>query len=143
MIAAYAQGMHLLYTADKQYKYNLNLDVIAKIWRGGCIIRSLFLQDIYAAYNKNPELVHLFFDEQIGYKLKENLSSLRTVVTDAVVYGISVPAFSATISYFDNFRKEYMPTNLVQAQRDYFGAHTYELIGREGVFHTDWTQNNQ
>lgn len=140
MITAYAQGMHLLYHADKEYKYNLNLDTIAKIWRGGCIIRSVFLQDMYAAYNKTPDLEHLFFDEAIKEKISNNLQSLRQVVSDAVLHGIATPCFSASLAYFENFRTENMPSNLIQAQRDYFGSHTYELIGKEGVFHTEWTK---
>lgn len=142
MITAYAQGMHLLYAADKEYKYNLNLDTIAKIWRGGCIIRSEFLMDMYAAYNKNPDLEHLFFDSNIEGKLVKNIQNLRSVVGDSVSHGIATPCFSSALSYFDNFRSEVMPTNLVQAQRDYFGSHTYQLIGHEEFQHTEWTKKN-
>ncbi|QAA83090.1 NADP-dependent phosphogluconate dehydrogenase [Aequorivita sp. H23M31] len=138
MVSAYAQGMHLLYHANQEYKYNLNLDTIAKIWRGGCIIRSEFLEDIYAAYNKKPELKHLFLDISIHDDLISSTPNIRAVVADASRSGIAVPAFSAALSYFDNFRLETMPTNLVMAQRDYFGSHTYELNNKEGVFHTQW-----
>lgn len=143
MVTAYTQGMHLLFSASKEYDYDLNLDIIAKIWRGGCIIRSKFLKDIYAAYEKNPELEHLFLDDAIKDTLTDSVPSLRTVVSDAVTHGIAVPAFSAALSYFDNFRSEHMPTNLIQAQRDFFGSHTYELKGKKGVYHTTWVMQNK
>ena len=142
MVSAYAQGMHLLYCANIEYDYKLNLDLIAKIWRGGCIIRSEFLEDIYRAYKKDHELEHLFLDDAIHKNLIESTSGIRTVVSDAVCHGVALPAYSAALSYFDNFRTKNMPSNLIQAQRDYFGSHTYELIGEEGVFHTEWKNIN-
>jgi len=142
MVSAYAQGMHLLYQANEEFKYDLNLDLIAKIWRGGCIIRSEFLEDIYAAFNKNPDLQHLLLDETVAGDLTKSIKSTRKVVSDAVMHGISTPAFSAALTYFDDFRAENMPTNLIQAQRDYFGSHTYELKAKEGVFHTKWVMEN-
>lgn len=138
MVSAYAQGMHLLYSANVEYNYKLNLDLIAKIWRGGCIIRSEFLEDIYAAYKKDPKLKHLFLDDTVQKTLSKSIPGIRTIVSDAALHGIAVPAFSASLGYFDNFRNEEMPANLIQAQRDYFGSHTYELIGKEGTFHTEW-----
>ena len=143
MVSAYAQGMHLLYKASEEYEYALNLDLIAKIWRGGCIIRAAFLEDIYAAFNNDPKLEHIFLDASIRDSLAESAKGIRTVVSDAARHGISVPAFSAALSYFDAFRSENMPSNLIQAQRDYFGSHTYELRGKEGIFHTQWTVNKQ
>lgn len=140
MVSAYAQGMHLLYRANEEYKYKLNLDSIAKIWRGGCIIRSEFLENIYTAYQKNSNLKHLFLDDMIHKNLVNSIPGIRTVVSDAARHGVPVPAFSAALSYFDNFRSENMPANLIQAQRDYFGSHTYELIGKDGVFHTEWVK---
>src|SRR5690554_5474653 len=140
MVSAYAQGMHLLYRANEEYKYKLNLDSIAKIWRGGCIIRSEFLENIYTAYQKNSNLKHLFLDDMIHKNLVNSIPGIRTVVSDAARHGVPVPAFSAALSYFDNFRSENMPANLIQAQRDYFGSHTYELIGKDGVFHTEWSK---
>ncbi|MDP2453833.1 MULTISPECIES: NADP-dependent phosphogluconate dehydrogenase [unclassified Kaistella] len=140
MVSAYAQGMHLLYVANKEFDYKLNLDLIAKIWRGGCIIRSEFLEDIYSAYQKKPELKHLFLDEDIHQQILKSIPGIRKMVTDAVLQGIAVPAFSTSLSYFDNFRTEEMPANLIQAQRDFFGSHTYELKGKEGVFHTEWEE---
>lgn len=142
MVSAYAQGMHLLYQADKEFKYDLNLSLIAKIWRGGCIIRSEFLEDIFAAFNQDAQLEHLLLDESVAKKLQSHIPGIRTVASDAAVNGISIPAFSASLNYFDNFRSENMPTNLIQAQRDYFGSHTYELKGKEGVFHTKWLMEN-
>lgn len=142
MISAYAQGMHMLYKANEEYKYELDLGVIAKIWRGGCIIRSEFLEDIYSAFKKDSKLEHLFLDEKIHDNLSKTIVSMRTVVSDAVLNGIAIPAFSAALGYFDNLRCENMPTNLIQAQRDYFGSHTYELKAKEGVFHTKWVMEN-
>ena len=142
MVSAYAQGMHLLYQANEEFKYDLNLDTIAKIWRGGCIIRSEFLEDIYAAFNKNPKLQHLLLDDKVAKELSKTLPGIRTIVSDAALHGISTPGFSAALSYFDDFRNENMPTNLIQAQRDYFGSHTYELKGKEGVFHSKWMMEN-
>ena len=138
MVSAYAQGMHLLYAANKEYDYKLNLDLIAKIWRGGCIIRSNFLEDIYAAYNKDSKLKHLFINDDIHKTLAESLPGIRAIVSDAALNGIAVPALSTSLSYFDNIRSEEMSANLIQAQRDYFGSHTYELKGKKGSFHTEW-----
>ncbi|MGN6638930.1 MAG: NADP-dependent phosphogluconate dehydrogenase [Mucilaginibacter sp.] len=142
MIISYAQGMHLLSNASQEYKYDLKLDEIAKIWRGGCIIRSAFLNDIYNAYQKNAKLPHLLLDSGVAELVSGSVTGARTVVSAALAAGIAAPAFAASLSYFDNFRNKRMPSNLTQAQRDYFGAHTYELIGKEGVFHTQWTKKN-
>ncbi len=142
MVSAYAQGMHLLYGANEEFEYKLNLDLIAKIWRGGCIIRSEFLEDIYAAYKKDSKLKHLFLDDAIHKNLVKCIPDMRIIVSDAALHGIATPAFSVALGYFDNFRSEEMPANLIQAQRDYFGSHTYELKGKEGVFHTEWEEPN-
>jgi 6-phosphogluconate dehydrogenase len=131
--------MHMLYQASKAYGYDLKLQEIAKIWRGGCIIRSKFLNDIYNAYQSNQQLQHLLLDEQIAAQVTETLQATRTVVAGAITSGLAVPAYAAALSYFDTFRSERMPANLIQAQRDFFGAHTYELIGKEGFFHTHWS----
>jgi 6-phosphogluconate dehydrogenase len=139
MITAYAQGMHMLYKASIAYNYKLNLGSIAQIWRGGCIIRSTFLEDIYQAFHKNDVLEHLYADPSVQQQVKETLPAIRNVVASATIAGIAVPAYAASLSYFENFRTASMPSNLIQAQRDYFGAHTYELIGKEGVYHTQWT----
>jgi 6-phosphogluconate dehydrogenase len=138
MIVSYAQGMHLLSLASAEYKYNLKLDQIAKIWRGGCIIRSEFLNDIYNAY-QNKKLEHLLLDSHVEDLVKAAATGARKVLSAVVSAGIAAPAYASALSYFDNFRAARMPSNLTQAQRDYFGAHTYELIGKDGVFHTQWT----
>ncbi|MGV9002791.1 NADP-dependent phosphogluconate dehydrogenase [Flavobacterium sp.] len=138
MITTFAQGMHLLFKASQTYNYNLQLEQIAKIWRGGCIIRAAFLENIFQAFHNNLKMEHLLQDNDIQTLVKNNLTCTRKVITSALSQGIAVPAFAASLSYFDSIRTEQMPSNLIQAQRDFFGAHTYELIGKEGVFHTDW-----
>ncbi len=139
MIITYAQGMHLLSRASEEYNYNLKLGEIAKIWRGGCIIRSKFLNDIYNAYHKDAKLAHLLLDKDVHKLVAKAVKGARSVLSETITAGIAAPAYAASLSYFDNFRNKRMPSNLTQAQRDYFGAHTYELIGKEGVFHTQWT----
>jgi 6-phosphogluconate dehydrogenase len=138
MIVTYAQGMFLLSNASKEYKYDLHLAEIAKIWRGGCIIRSEFLNDIYNAYKGNEKLSHLLLDQTVEKLVSAALPGTRKVVAGVITAGIAAPVYAASLSYFDNFRTARMPSNLTQAQRDYFGAHTYELVGKEGVFHTQW-----
>jgi len=137
-IVAYAQGMHLLAQASTEYKYDLKMDQIALIWRGGCIIRSVFLEDMYQAFKRDSNLPHLLLDKDIHKTVSGLLDGIRLTTSAAITSGIAMPAHTAAISYFDSFKSERMPSNLIQAQRDYFGAHTYELIGKEGVFHTQW-----
>jgi 6-phosphogluconate dehydrogenase len=137
-IISYAQGMHLLAQASEEYKYDLKMDRIALIWRGGCIIRSIFLEDMYQAFKKNASLSHLLLDANIQKTVSGLLSGTRSILSTAIASGIAMPAHTAAISYFDSFKSERMPSNLIQAQRDYFGAHTYEKIGKDGVFHTQW-----
>ena len=138
MIITYAQGMHLLRKASEEYKYQLKLDQIAKIWRGGCIIRSRFLETIYDAFLQDQDLPHLLLNSSVELIMKKNLPSLQSVVISAISHGVAIPAYTSSLSYFDTLRSENMPSNLIQAQRDYFGAHTYERIGKEGTFHTRW-----
>lgn len=140
MVNAYAQGMHLLWKASIDYNYGLNMAEIAKIWRGGCIIRAEFLEDIYQAYKKQPDLQHLFSDEHIQSKIKQSLKGTRNVVSSALNAGIAIPCFAAALTYFDTLKTGRMPSNLTQAQRDFFGAHTFERIDSEGIFHADWNQ---
>jgi len=142
MIISYAQGMHLLTNASAEYKYDLKLAEIAKIWRAGCIIRSQFLYDIYNAYTKDNGLAHLLLDEGVQKLVNDTAPGIRSVLSKTIAAGIAAPAYTASLSYFDALRSARMPSNLIQAQRDYFGAHTYELIGKEGVFHTQWTAKN-
>lgn len=138
MISAYAQGLHLLVQASKEYKYELKLNEIAKIWRGGCIIRAKFLEDIYQAYDKDNSLEHLFGDAGIQEIIKSTLAGTRKTVAACVSSGIGIPAFASTLTYFDTITSARMPSNLIQAQRDFFGAHTFERIDKEGVFHAKW-----
>jgi len=141
-IVTYAQGMHLLTKASEEYKYDLHLGEIAKIWRGGCIIRSEFLNDIYNAYSKDQQLPHLLLDSDIQALVAGTLPGIRKVLSATIAAGVAAPGYASALSYFDAFRSERMPSNLTQAQRDYFGAHTYELIGKEGTFHTQWAPAN-
>lgn len=142
MIMIYAQGMHLLWKASAEYKYDLNLEAIAKIWRGGCIIRAAFLENMYNAFSKDKELEHLLLDKDISSIVSATVAAAREIIISQTGSGISIPAYSSALSYFDAIRSGQMPTNLVQAQRDYFGAHTYELTGKEGVFHTEWKKEH-
>jgi 6-phosphogluconate dehydrogenase len=138
MIVSYAQGLHLLSQASISYSYNLKLDEIAKIWRGGCIIRAELLQDIYTAYEGKPDLEHLFLEGSIQEKLKGSIGGMRKVVAAATEKGIAVSAFASALTYFDSLRTKRLPSNLTQAQRDFFGAHTFERTDEEGIFHANW-----
>ncbi|WP_299759472.1 NADP-dependent phosphogluconate dehydrogenase [uncultured Pontibacter sp.] len=138
MIATYAQGMAQLRVASEAYNYGLQLQEVAKIWRGGCIIRAVCLEDFRQAYEKNSELPNLLLDPKIGQDMMDRQQDTRAILKLAIDKGIPMPAFMASLSYFDAYRSETLPTNLIQAQRDYFGAHTYERTDREGIFHTLW-----
>ena len=140
-IISYAQGYTLMRSAAKTYGWNLNYGGIAHMWRGGCIIRSVFLGKIKDAYDANPELTNLLLDPYFNEKIKSLVPAWRKVVAAAVEAGIPTPAFSAALSYFDGYRCGRLPANLLQAQRDYFGAHTYERVDapRGEFFHTNWT----
>ncbi|EFN81585.1 6-phosphogluconate dehydrogenase, decarboxylating [Harpegnathos saltator] len=139
-IISYAQGFMLLRETAKLYKWNLNYGAIALMWRGGCIIRSAFLGNIKAAFDKNPKLSNLLLDDFFAKAMKECHQSARVVVSTAVTLGIPTPALSTALAFYDGYRTARLPANLLQAQRDYFGAHTYELLGQEGKFvHTNWT----
>ena len=140
-IISYAQGYTLMRTAAKTYNWNLNYGGIALMWRGGCIIRSVFLGKIKEAYDKNPALENLLLDDYFAETIKSLVESWREVVAYAVKAGIPMPAFSSALSYFDGYTTEALPANLLQAQRDYFGAHTYERVDapRGQFFHTNWT----
>jgi 6-phosphogluconate dehydrogenase len=140
-VMTYAQGMHLLSKASEAYDYNLSLDQIAKIWRGGCIIRSALLEDIYAVFRSNAKREHLLLDETFQTNLKNSSGGIRAIVSGTVQLGLPLPAFAVSLNYFDAFRTKRMPSNLIQAQRDLFGAHTYELNDVEGIFHTEWNSN--
>jgi len=138
MVTAYAQGMHLLTSASAEYGYGLNVADITRIWRGGCIIRSAFLETMLRAYQTDPAPAHLLLAPAVRDIIGETLPGVRAVVTAAITAGIAVPAYAASVSYFDAFRTANLPANLIQAQRDFFGAHTFERIGQEGAVHANW-----
>lgn len=137
-ILSYAQGMEILAAASKEYNWSLNLGEIASLWRGGCIIRARFLNDIKLAFDHEPELGNLVFSRRFSDELKRRVGALRSICALACSNGIAIPAFSAAINYFDLLTTVRLPVNLTQAQRDFFGAHTYKRIDREGSFHTEW-----
>ena len=137
-VTSYAQGLAMLRMASNEYQYDLNIRDIAKIWRAGCIIRASVLGDIMDAYERDPQLVNLMLDEAFKTAIVDRLDDWRKVVQIAVGLGIPVPAMSGALAYFDAYRSERLPANLIQAQRDYFGAHTYRRVDKEGVFHTQW-----
>lgn len=140
-IISYAQGYNLMMEAAKEYNWNLNLGGIALMWRGGCIIRSVFLGDIKKAFDNNPALENLLLDPHFKTIVENAQAGWRRVCAAALTHGIPVPALTSALCYFDGFRSERLPANLLQAQRDYFGAHTYERIDRPRgeFFHTNWT----
>jgi 6-phosphogluconate dehydrogenase len=140
IVVTYAQGLAQLHTASKEYNYGLNLETVAKIWRGGCIIRANILEDFRKAYVAQTDLPNLLLDAGIASKLTENQAGMRSVIQFAVQKGLPVAGLMNSLAYFDAYRSENLPTNLIQAQRDYFGAHTYERIDTTGVFHTQWSE---
>jgi 6-phosphogluconate dehydrogenase len=138
MIVTYAQGFALLKGASQEYKYNINMMDVASIWRGGCIIRAGLLEEIRSAFKKVPDLPNLLLDPFFSKEVLIRQDSIRSIVKFSIDAGIPVPGLMAALGYFDSYRSSRLPANLVQAQRDYFGAHTYERIDAEGVFHTLW-----
>ena len=141
-IISYAQGMDMLIASAEEYGWDLNMGDIATIWRGGCIIRAQFLNKIKQAYEKNPDLKNLMLDDYFKGVLNASQQSWREVVSIAVKNGIAAPAFSASLAYYDSYRQDRLPANLLQAQHDYFGAHTYERVDkpRGEFFHTEWPE---
>jgi 6-phosphogluconate dehydrogenase len=139
-ICSYAQGFAQMRAASEEYNWNLQYGNIAMIFRGGCIIRAQFLQKIKEAYDRDPQLPNLLLDPYFKEVVENYQQALREIVSVAVMRGIPVPAFSSALAYYDSYRMETLPANLIQAQRDYFGAHTYERVDKEGVFHTEWLQ---
>jgi 6-phosphogluconate dehydrogenase len=137
-ICSYAQGMALIQLASKDYNYNIPIGTCAAIWRAGCIIRAVFLEDITAAYNENPSLANLLLAPKFQNTISSYQDDWRLVVTEAIKAGVPAPGFSASLAYYDSYRSERLPANLIQAQRDLFGAHTYLRTDREGAFHSNW-----
>jgi len=142
-IVSYAQGMELLGAASMVYKWNLNFGDIVTIWRGGCIIRAVFLNFIKEAYERDPQLHNLLLDRYFTAIIAQTQRNWRIAIAHAVQHGVAVPAFSASLAYFDSYRQERLPSNLLQAQRDFFGAHTYERVDKPGVFHTEWLESGE
>lgn len=138
MIITYAQGMALLVVASAKYKYHLDLEAVARIWRGGCIIRAALLEDICAAFRLKRGLPNLLLDPNLSQKVIEHQADLREVVSQASAAGVPAPALMGALGYLDSYRSAWLPDNLIQAQRDYFGAHTYERTDAKGTFHTIW-----
>ncbi len=140
-ICSYAQGFAQMREASEEYGWNLRYGDIAMIFRGGCIIRARFLQNIKDAYDKNPELRNLLLDDYFKNVVQSYQDAWREVVSTAVANGIPVPGFASALSYYDSYRSERLPANLLQAQRDYFGAHTFKRLDKEGSFHFEWMSN--
>jgi len=137
-IMAYAQGMHQLADASKEYGYELNLGEIAKIWRAGCIIRAALLADITDAYQTEPEVPNLLLSKSFVGTIQSTVDATRELVSYGAMNGIPLPGLSNALTYFDAYTSQRLPLNLIQAQRDYFGSHTYERLDRDGIFHTEW-----
>jgi len=138
MILTYGQGMAMLRRASETYGYHISMEAVARIWRGGCIIRAAVLEDIRAAYKKRPDLPNLLMDARLAQAVAMRQGDMRAVVRTAVGLGLPAAAFMASLSYYDGYRSARLPSNLIQAQRDCFGAHTYERIDAQGTFHTHW-----
>ena len=142
-IMSYAQGFAQMRVASEEFDWNLNYGEIAKIFRAGCIIRAQFLQKITDAFERDPELKNLLLDKYFLYVTESYQAAVREVVVTAVQAGIPVPTFSSALAYYDSYRSEVLPANLIQAQRDYFGAHTYNRVDKPGVFHFEWSQERE
>jgi 6-phosphogluconate dehydrogenase len=138
MIITYAQGMAVLTAASAAYLYQLNLETVARIWRGGCIIRAALLEDIQATYRQQHGLPNLLLDGELSKKIKAREDDLRDVAATAAQLGLPAIGFMTALGYLDAYRSSWLPANLIQAQRDYFGAHTYERMDAKGTFHTEW-----
>uniref|UniRef100_A0A6N2LUE8 6-phosphogluconate dehydrogenase, decarboxylating n=1 Tax=Salix viminalis TaxID=40686 RepID=A0A6N2LUE8_SALVM len=137
-ICSYAQGMNLIRAKSAEKGWDLKLGELTRIWKGGCIIRAVFLDRIKKAYDRNPNLPNLLVDPEFAKEIVERQSAWRRVVSTAINSGISTPGMTSSLAYFDTYRRSKLPANLVQAQRDYFGAHTYERVDMDGSFHTEW-----
>jgi 6-phosphogluconate dehydrogenase len=139
-ICSYAQGFQLLRAADEEYHWDLQFGKISSLWRAGCIIRAQFLGKIKEAYDRDAKLANLLLDPYFAGVVNEYNESWRQAVAVAAFAGVPVPAFMSALSWYDGYRSANLPANLLQAQRDYFGAHTYKRVDREGTFHTHWTE---
>src|SRR5215475_703593 len=140
VILSYAQGLAMLHIASKELDMDIPMPEVVKVWRGGCIIRSSLLEVFFKAFSKNPQLANLLLEGEIAQLLQAKKQNMRNVIIHAIHMGYPVAGLMAALSYFDAYRSERMPTNLIQAQRDYFGAHTYQRIDEPGTFHTEWNK---
>jgi 6-phosphogluconate dehydrogenase len=140
MLCSYAQGLALIQTASKEYDYDLDIADIAKIWRGGCIVRAGLLEDIRVVYAEKPDLSNMLLAEPFRTAIESRQANWRTVIQTAVANGIPVPALAHSLAYFDAYRTGRLPANMTQAQRDYFGSHTYSRTDKDGIFHTEWEE---
>jgi 6-phosphogluconate dehydrogenase len=141
-ICSYAQGMNVIKAASDQFGWNINLSEVARIWQGGCIIRAKFLGLIKNAYLGQPDLVNLLLDNEFKSRIDRSQASWRMIAAHAIMRGLPIPAFAASLSYFDLYRSANLPLNLTQAQRDFFGSHTYERTDKpeRGFVHTEWEE---
>ncbi len=137
-VCAYAEGFAIMAAAGEAYHWPLDFGTIASIWRGGCIIRARFLHRIREAYERDRAVANLLVDPYFADLVTRAQPAWREVVATATRHGVAIPALSAALAYFDGYRSARLPANLIQAQRDYFGAHTYERVDRPGTFHTEW-----
>ncbi len=137
-VVTYAQGLALLRRASTIHGYSLDLETVARVWRGGCIIRAALLEDIRSAYKKQVDLPNLLVDDHLGREIMNRQADWRAAVQQAVAWGLPVPGLAVSLAYFDAYRRFRLPANLIQAQRDFFGSHSYERIDRPGAFHTEW-----
>ena len=142
-VASYAQGMNIIKAASDKHGWNVDLALCSRMWRGGCIIRAKLLKNIEDAFKSNPDLDNLMLDAAFAQELNAGQMAWRRVVTTGVAAGIATPALSSGLTYYDQYRRERLPANLVQAQRDFFGGHTYNRIDREGTFHCLWDETHK
>lgn len=142
-ICSYAQGLRLIRAASDEYKWKVDNAEVTRVWCGGCVIRSQLVADIHSALSKDPSNFHLLLCANFAERLKERVSSWRRLVALCVTSGIGCPSLCASLSYFDTYRRASLPANLTQAQRDFFGGHTYQRIDKEGRFHTAWTASHK
>jgi 6-phosphogluconate dehydrogenase len=138
-VVAYAQGFDQIQAASDEYNWNIDRGAMARIWRGGCIIRARFLNRITEAFTRDPQLPSLLVDPYFAGEISRGVEAWRRVVSQAALAGIPVPAFASSLAYYDSLRAERLPAALIQGQRDFFGAHTYKRIDKDGTFHTLWS----
>jgi len=142
-LIVYAQGLSMLQKGSEVYGFGINIPAVASIWRNGCIIRAAMLEDILQAFTKDGKLVNLMLSPSYSKQLSESQKNIREIITNGISQRIPLPAFSSCLGYYDSYHSAWLPANLIQAQRDFFGAHTYERVDKEGFFHTIWTETIQ